>query len=65
MDSQPARRCHPSPAPPLTCIPTAAAGRSFAVKSIPKVLNDPSASERKRASQIPYLRREVRWSLLG
>jgi len=24
------------------------------------VLNDPAASERKRASQIPYLRREVR-----
>ncbi|PRW33251.1 calcium-dependent kinase 17-like [Chlorella sorokiniana] len=36
-----------------------ASGRSFAVKSIPKVLTDPSASERKRASQIPYLRREV------
>ncbi|KAL4458324.1 hypothetical protein ABPG75_013189 [Micractinium tetrahymenae] len=34
-------------------------GRKFAVKSIPKVLNDPNASERKRAEQIPYLRREV------
>lgn len=35
------------------------AGRSFAVKTIPKVLTDPAASERKRADQIPYLRREV------
>ncbi len=34
-------------------------GRKFAVKTIPKVLNDPTASERKRAEQIPYLRREV------
>ncbi len=42
---------------PNACLP---AGRTFAVKSIPKVLNDPAASERKRASQIPYLRREVR-----
>lgn len=46
------------------------AGRQFAVKSIPKVLNDPAASERKKADQIPYLKREVgarasRWRLAG
>jgi hypothetical protein len=35
------------------------AGREYAVKSIPKVLRDPAASERKRASQIPYLKQEV------
>ena len=29
------------------------------MKTIPKVLTDPAASERKRADQIPYLRREV------
>ena len=29
------------------------------MKSIPKVLRDPAASERKKASQIPYLKREV------
>jgi hypothetical protein len=35
-----------------------------AVKSIPKVLKDPSASERKKAEQIPYLKREVRPSII-
>ncbi|GAB4824010.1 hypothetical protein N2152v2_011056 [Parachlorella kessleri] len=34
-------------------------GREFAVKSMPKVLRDPAASERKKASQIAYLKREV------
>ncbi|KAI3425767.1 hypothetical protein D9Q98_007742 [Chlorella vulgaris] len=34
-------------------------GRTAAVKSIPKVLNDPNASERKKKEQIPYLKREV------
>lgn len=36
-----------------------AAGRQVAVKSIPKVLACPAASERKKAEQIPYLKREV------
>ena len=31
----------------------------YAVKVIPKVLNDPNASERKREQQIPSIRREV------
>lgn len=31
----------------------------MAVKSIPKVLTDPNASERKKKEQIPYLKREV------
>ncbi|KAL4423096.1 hypothetical protein ABPG77_004779 [Micractinium sp. CCAP 211/92] len=44
----------------VVCLATnVATGRKFAVKTIPKVLNDPTASERKRAEQIPYLRREV------
>ena len=34
-------------------------GRKFAVTTIPKVLEDPTARERTRAEQIPYLRREV------
>lgn len=29
------------------------------MKTIPKVLDDPAASERKRAEQVPYLQREV------
>ncbi|EFN55463.1 hypothetical protein CHLNCDRAFT_35404, partial [Chlorella variabilis] len=36
-----------------------ASGRTVAIKSIPKVLADPNASERKKAEQIPYLKREV------
>lgn len=59
--------CRRSPPPPAATSPHTPiplcrplAGRFFAVKSIPKVLDDPQASERKKAEQIPYLRREVR-----
>ena len=31
----------------------------YAVKCVAKVLDDPLASQRKRDSQLPYLRREV------
>ena len=44
---------------PVLCSLLTCSGRSFAVKSIPKVLEDPAASERKKAEQIPYLKREV------
>ena len=34
-------------------------GAEFAVKIIPKILNDPTASERKCAAQLPSIRQEV------
>jgi hypothetical protein len=51
----------PLPPPHSPALPacTLAAGRTVAVKSIPKVLIDPNASERKKKEQIPYLKREV------
>lgn len=57
----PARR---PPSPPRPCIKPRIArcpppGRTVAIKEIPKVLDDPMATERKRAEQIPYLKREV------
>lgn len=45
--------------PHHTTPPLLAPGKEYAVKSIPKVLRDPHASERKKASQIPYLKQEV------